>query len=172
MIRLHQCTVNDLPALAKISKETFVAAFEKDNDPEDFIAYVNEAFSVETLKKQLENNDAFFYFVYGDDELVGYFKINQNGAQTELKDASSLELERIYVLPEHQGKNVGGLIVQEVVELAKKMGKKTLWLGVWEHNPKAIRFYEKHGFEKFGEHPYFIGNDEQTDWLMRLALGN
>ncbi len=172
MIRLHQCSVDNLPALVKISKETFVAAFEKDNDPEDFVTYVNEAFSIETLKRQLENKDAFFYFVYSDDELVGYFKINQNRAQTELKDTSSLELERIYVLPEHQGKNIGGLIVQKVVELAKKMGKRMLWLGVWEHNHDAIRFYQKKGFEKFGEHPYFIGNDEQTDWLMQLALSH
>ena len=171
MIRLYRCTAKDLPTLAKISRETFVTAFEKDNNPDDFEVYVSEAFSSKTLKRQLEDPNTLFYFAFDEqDVLVGYVKINQNEAQTELKKKTSVELERIYVLPQYQGKNIGSQLLQKVIDLARTWKKKLLWLGVWEHNPRAIRFYERHGFIKFGEHPYFIGNDEQTDWLMRLEL--
>lgn len=171
MIRLHRCTANDLPTLTKISRETFVTAFEKDNNPDDFAVYVAQAFSSKTLKEQLEDPDTLFYFVYDEhDVLVGYVKINQNEAQTELKEPTSVELERIYVLQQYQGKNIGSELLRKVIELAQTWKKRALWLGVWEHNPRAIRFYQRHGFVKFGEHPYFIGNDEQTDWLMRLQL--
>jgi ribosomal protein S18 acetylase RimI-like enzyme len=81
-----------------------------------------------------------------------------------------MELERIYVVPEYQGKGIGADILKQILIHAKEWNKKYLWLGVWEHNPKAISFYQRHGFQKFGEHPYFIGNDKQTDWLLRLDL--
>lgn len=171
MIQFRKCSLNDLTTLTKISRDTFVTAFEKDNNPDDFIEYITHAFSSETLKAQLKDPDTHFYFAYDEQNvLVGYVKINQNNAQTELKEPTSIELERIYVLQQYQGKNIGSELLRKVIELAQTWKKKTLWLGVWEHNPRAIRFYQRHGFVKFGEHPYFIGKDKQTDWLMRLEL--
>ena len=165
-----KCTTSDLDTLVKISKDTFVAAFEKDNDPTDFQEYLQKAFSPETLKMELENPDSIFYFVFVGETLVGYFKLNWNSAQTDVNDKNAMELERIYVTETHQGKKIGAQMLAEIVSLGKKLNKAYVWLGVWEHNPKAIRFYQKHGFQKFGEHPYYIGNDEQTDWLLRLDL--
>ena len=169
-LSFRECKMSDLDTLVKISKDTFAAAFEKDNNPADFQDYVQKAFSPERLKKELENPNSIFYFVFDDETLVGYFKLNMGTAQTDVYDENAMELERIYVVQQYQGKNIGTQMLTEILVLGKKPNKAYLWLGVWEHNPKAIRFYQRHGFQKFGEHPYYIGKDKQTDWLLRLDL--
>lgn len=169
-ISFQKCTVRNLKELQHISKETFIDAFEKQNNPQDFWEYVNHAFSEETLSKQLLQKGTAFYFAYSNSSLVGYFKINAGNAQSDVKDPESLELERIYVLKAYQGKQFGAKMLEKAISIAKEMRLKYLWLGVWEHNTSAIRFYERFGFKKFGEHPYIIGNDVQTDWLMKLHI--
>lgn len=166
----RNCTHTDLDALVQISQKTFSEAFEKDNDPGDFQAYLKKAFAPQQLATELHNPNCFFHFVFEGETLVGYFKLNVGGAQTDVHDSNALELERIYVLSEHQGKQIGRWMLDQIGILAGKMGKSYIWLGVWEHNPNAIRFYQRYGFQKFGEHPYYIGTDKQTDWLMRLDL--
>ncbi|WP_348647867.1 GNAT family N-acetyltransferase [Arenibacter sp. F20364] len=108
--------------------------------------------------------------MYKDSSLVGYIKLNENEAQSDIKDRESIELERIYVLSEFQGQGIGEWILAQVISMAKAKNRYYVWLGVWEHNPKAIKFYQRLGFYKFGSHPYFIGSDEQTDWLLRLDI--
>ncbi|TAI47481.1 GNAT family N-acetyltransferase [Flagellimonas allohymeniacidonis] len=169
-LRLRKCLLSDLDSLVQISKETFVAAFEKDNNPKDFWDYVNSAFSREAIKAQLSNEHSEFYFVFEADNLVGYFKLNTTDAQTEFQDQHTMELERIYVKAQFQGSQVGSWMLQQAIQMARDAQKQYLWLGVWEHNPKAIRFYQRNGFTKFGTHPYFVGSDKQTDWLLRLEL--
>nr|WP_297784536.1 GNAT family N-acetyltransferase [uncultured Allomuricauda sp.] len=166
----RECVTTDLDTLVQISKSTFTAAFEKDNDPDDFQAYIQEAFHPDKLKKELADKNSLFHFVFDDEKMVGYFKLNIGTAQTDVYDPNALEIERIYVLGDHQGKKIGSWMLQEITSMAKGLGKEYIWLGVWEHNPKAISFYQRHGFSKFGEHPYYIGQDKQTDWLLRLEL--
>lgn len=108
--------------------------------------------------------------VYNDKECVGYFKLNKKEAQTEPFGNTSIEIERIYVLDKFQGLQIGKQMLFKIVEMAKQENVSFIWLGVWEKNTAAIRFYERHGFVKIGTHPYYIGNDKQTDWLMRLDL--
>lgn len=169
-LRLQKCTPADLDLLAKISRKTFVDAFEKANNPIDFKNYTNQAFSHDSLLRELDNTDTSFYFVFKDTHLSGYFKLNENQSQTDLKSKETIELERIYVLQNFQGQQIGKWILNRVKKIAFEKQKKFLWLGVWEENGKAIKFYEKHGFSKFAKHPYYIGNDKQTDWLMRCAI--
>ncbi len=169
-LNFKECTFSDLDTLVSISKDTFTAAFEEDNDPADFQDYIQKAFSPERLEKELKNPNSIFYFVFDDKALAGYFKLNMGNAQTDVNDNDSIELERIYVIQKYQGKKIGSQMLAEILNLGRKRNKGYLWLGVWEHNPKAIRFYQRHGFQKFGEHPYYIGKDKQTDWLFRLDL--
>ncbi len=166
------CSVNDLDQLVQISKSTFIDAFEADNNPDDFKGYIDFAFNKSKLTEELENPFTIFFFVYANNDLVGYFKLNENDAQSDLKGVDSLELERIYVIPEFQGKGLGRRMLQQVKKLASQSIKTFLWLGVWEHNKAAIKFYETNGFSKFGMHPYYIGKDKQMDWLMRYDLIN
>ena len=169
-LHFQKCILSDLDQLIDISKKAFVDAFEKDNDPEDFKTYINIAFAKENIFTQLKNLGSAFYFVFKGEYLVGYFKLNENDAQTDIKSKESIELERIYVLQEFQGKHIGQLMLQKAIEIASEKGKEYMWLGVWEKNTNAIRFYQKHNFTKFDTHPYFIGKDKQTDWLMGYEL--
>lgn len=169
-IRLTLCTPEDLDRLRRISIDTFRAAFEAQNDPEDFENYLGKAFSKKQLLAELQHPDMRFYFAWAGDRLAGYCKLNAGEAQTELQETGGLEIERIYVDVAFQGKGVGALMIQEIEAMARKEGKGYLWLGVWQKNPGAIRFYERHGFEIFGEHPYYIGSDRQMDWMMKRKL--
>jgi len=171
-IHFQKCTLSDLNQLIEVARTTFVDSFEKDNDPEDFKNYITTAFEKSNFLGQLQNPKSSFYFVFRHKELVGYFKINCSDAQTDIKSEESIELERIYVIKEFQGMEIGKRMLQEAIRLASLKNKKYLWLGVWEKNRDAIRFYQKYSFTKFDTHPYFIGNDEQTDWLMRYELPN
>jgi len=168
--RLQKCSLSDLDELVRISRKTFVDAFEKYNDPSDFEAYITFAFDRRKILSELKNNNSDFYFVYQRESLVGYFKLNRGEAQTDLKMEESIELERIYVLELFQGKNVGQWMLDQAIDFAIKGQKKILWLGVWQKNKRAVKFYERHGFVKFGTHPYYIGQDKQTDWLMKFEF--
>jgi ribosomal protein S18 acetylase RimI-like enzyme len=167
---VRHCKEIDIDTLVVLSRDTFSKAFEKDNNPLDFKSYINSAFNRDTLLQQLQNPDSFFYFVYSENRLIGYVKINQLQAQTDLKSEDGMELERIYIKDEFQGQGYGTLLLQILKEKGKQAKKCFLWLGVWEKNVKAIQFYQTHGFSKFGTHPYYIGTDKQTDWLMRCDL--
>ncbi|UOB19446.1 GNAT family N-acetyltransferase [Abyssalbus ytuae] len=165
-----RCTAGDIEILFEISRQTFIDAFEEQNDPQDFWEYMDEAFNKEVLLTQLKKQDSHFYFAFIENKLAGYFKINESGAQSDINDPDSIELERIYVLKDFQGRRIGEKLLKKVISLSKEKKVKFIWLGVWEHNPGAIKFYKRNGFKKFGEHPYAIGKDIQTDWLMRLEI--
>ena len=162
--------MKDLVELTHISKETFITAFQNKNNPKDFNIHLSKALTIETIKSELLNTNSDFYFVYLNTECVGYFKTNVKEAQTELLDLNAFELERIYILENHQGKHIGQYILEYSIQKAKASQANYIWLGVWEKNSDAIRFYERMGFEKFGSHPFYIGNDKQTDCLMKLNL--
>jgi len=168
-ITFIKCTEAHLDNLVWISVKTFVDAFEADNNPKDFKTYISSAFSTNAIKAQLAAVHSSFYFVYLEKKLVGYFKLNEFEKQTEPRGTQTMELERIYVLHEFQGQRLGNRMVQKVIEIASEKGKTKLWLGVWEHNSRAINFYKKLGFKRFGTHPYYVGEDRQTDLLMELT---
>lgn len=171
-LELRKCSISDLDQLIDISRQTFIEAFEAENNPEDFKTYMQKAFSRNQLKRELEDSHMTFYFVSHENELLGYFKLNENGAQTEIKNKDAIELERIYVKSAFQGKKIGHWILQQIKAIAFEQNRSYLWLGVWEKNNKAIKFYENNGFNKFGKHPYYIGSDKQMDWLMKFDLVN
>jgi ribosomal protein S18 acetylase RimI-like enzyme len=164
------CEINDLEALQKIALKTFIDAFEKYNNPIDFKEYLDSAFSKRQIKNEILNQNSKYYFVFSDQLLVGYFKINEKDAQTESFEQATMELERIYVLKSYQGNSIGKMILNKVVHLATENKVDFLWLGVWEKNSKAIKFYKNNGFKKIGTHHYYIGNDKQTDCLLKLNI--
>ncbi len=83
-----------------------------------------------------------------------------------------LELVRLYVLPESIGHGIGARLMQECLDTAASRGFETLWLGVWEHNPRAIRFYQKWEFEEVGSHLFQLGSDAQTDLILQKTLAH
>ena len=169
-MKIRKVNIQDVEKLKEIGRQTFSETFSSENSEEDMREYLKKGFSTEKLKTELTDKNAEFYFAELDDKVIGYLKVNFGQSQTEIKDKNALEIERIYVLKEFHGKKIGEILYDKAIELAKEKNVEYIWLGVWEENPRAIRFYEKNGFVAFDKHIFKLGNDEQTDIMMKLKL--
>jgi ribosomal protein S18 acetylase RimI-like enzyme len=169
-IEITKVTLNDIDQLQKIGRQTFQETFSESNSEENTKNYLEEGFSNEKLTTELNDKNSEFYFATLENEIIGYLKINFGPSQTELKDSKALEIERIYVSKEFHGKSVGQLLYNKAIQIAKQKNADYVWLGVWEENPRAISFYKKNGFVEFDKHIFKLGNDEQTDIMMKLKL--
>jgi ribosomal protein S18 acetylase RimI-like enzyme len=171
-ITVLKATVNDLEKLRKIGKQTFIETFSGANTEENMRIYLEKSFSTEVLKAELNDKNSEIYFADNANETIGYVKLNFGSSQTELKDKNTMEIERIYVSKELHGKKVGQILYDKAMEVAGKRNADFVWLGVWEKNLRAISFYKKNGFEVFDKHIFILGNDVQTDIMMKKTLSN
>lgn len=169
-ISIRKVAFNDIDQLQKIGRHTFLEAFSEGNTEENMKTYLEEGFSTEKLTSELNDKNAEFYFAILNDNAIGYLKLNFGQSQTEIRDDKALEIERIYVLKEFHGKSVGQLLYDKAMQVANQKNADYVWLGVWEENPRAISFYKKNGFVAFDKHIFKLGDDEQTDIMMKLVL--
>ena len=165
-LELIQCKVEDLAKLKAIGIETYKATFEAQNTSENMKAYLDTAYAESKLLEELQTVDSFFYFLQAGAQTVGYLKLNVNQAQTEEIAENSLEVERIYIRKAHCRKGYGRYLLQAAEEKARALEKSSVWLGVWEYNLNARAFYEKMGFKRVSQHAFFMGDDEQTDFIL------
>ena len=170
-MEITKINTKDVIALQYISHKTFTETFAVHNTVENMKQYLDQYFTVDNLTVEIENPNSQFYFAKQDNRVIGYLKLNFAHAQTELRDGSSIEIERIYVLKENHGSGVGIELLNFAIEIAKQNKAAYIWLGVWENNHRAIRFYKKNGFTTFDKHQFVLGSEEQTDLMMRLEIG-
>ena len=171
-IEIKKATLTEIDQLQQIGRQTFYETFASGNTEENMQKYLDEGFSVDKLTTELSDKNAEFYFATYDKKVIGYLKLNFGQSQTELKDDKALEIERIYVLKEFHGNKVGQILYDKALEIAKQKNADYVWLGVWEKNPRAINFYKKNGFVEFDKHIFKLGEDEQTDIMMKLIITN
>lgn len=171
-IEITKITLDHLVPLQEIGRQTFWETFSPNNTEENMNGYLASSFSDEKLANELQNPESEFYFAAINGIVVGYLKINFGQTQTESQQVKTLEIERIYVRQEFHGKNVGQLLYEKAIQIAKTNYLDFVWLGVWENNHKALRFYTKNGFVAFDKHIFKLGDEEQTDLLMKLDLAN
>ena len=169
-IETKKVTLDEITELQRIGRQTFFETFSASNTEENMKKYLEEGFSLEKLTSELNDQNCAFYFALTDNTTIGYLKLNFGQSQTELKDNRALEIERIYVLKEFHGKKVGQILYEKAIQIAKQTNAAYVWLGVWEENPRAINFYKKNGFVEFDKHIFKLGDDEQTDIMMKLQL--
>lgn len=150
--------------------QTFSETFSSCNSEENMSSYLGSAFSAEKLSKELSDPGSAFYFAESQGREMAYLKVNIGGAQTEMNEQNALEIERLYVLKEHIGKGIGQLLCDKALDLALEGRKDYVWLGVWEHNERALRFYRRNGFVIFDQHSFILGDDHQTDLMMKRDL--
>ena len=164
--------INDslIVALQQIGRQSFSETFAESNSAENRAKYLEEAYSYEKLSAELNDPNSIFYFAMMDQNVIGYLKLNFGASQTELKDNNALEIERIYVLKEFHGKKVGQLLFDKAIKIAKEHHVSYVWLGVWEENKRALQFYTKNGFVEFDQHIFVLGDEAQTDIMMKLEL--
>lgn len=169
-LKIKKCNREDLEILQKISIDTFNDTFKDQNSPENMKAYLEKAFDLIQLEKELSNISSEFFLVYVHDEVAGYLKVNTNDAQSEEMGDESLEIERIYIKNQFQKHGLGKYMLNHALDMAREQNKKIIWLGVWEKNENAIAFYKKMGFVQTGAHSFNMGDEEQIDFIMTKKL--
>ncbi|TDM19696.1 GNAT family N-acetyltransferase [Macrococcoides canis] len=167
---IRACTVEDKSALKEIAYQTFDETFRADNKKENIDEYLKNAFTDEKVLAELQNPDSFFYFIYYEDTLAGYLKLNINEAQTESFEGENLQIERIYILKQFQKKRLGKQLYDKALEVARRLSRERIWLGVWEKNSNAIAFYEQLGFNKIDQHSFYMGDEQQIDYIMMKSI--
>ncbi|MEJ6399931.1 GNAT family N-acetyltransferase [Nicoliella lavandulae] len=167
---IEQCTVNDVRQLQTISRQTFTDTFGAENTPADLARYLESAYNIDKLTKEVQDPNSFFYFIRIGQTVAGYLKLNIDDAQSEAMGSDTLEIERIYIDKEFKHQGLGGMLFNKAISEAKQHNKHKVWLGVWEHNEDAKGFYEHKGFHPFSDHVFTVGTDKQRDILMEKLI--
>ena len=169
-IIIRYATTADAESIALLSRQTFYDTFAEFNTSDDMDKFMKESFNMQKLTNEVIAPQNIFLTAFMDNELVGYAKLSTSENPPELENTAAIEIGRIYAAQKTIGLGVGKSLMLECISAAAKKNKQVIWLGVWEHNQRAISFYSKFGFEKFGEHDFVLGNDVQTDWLMKKTI--
>jgi diamine N-acetyltransferase len=167
---LKRAMQTEVVELQRICIQTFTETFSAANTAENMSKYLAEKFSLDSVTRELNDENAEIHLAVLDDQVIGYLKVNAGQSQTEIKDDKALEIERIYVLKEYHGLKVGQLLLEKAVQIATAKLADYVWLGVWEENSRAINFYKKNGFIEFDKHIFTLGDDEQTDIMLKKDL--
>lgn len=169
-IKIRYADANDLKLIKNVSWQTFFDTFYQHNTKENMELFLKNNFSEEAVIQELNAKANTFMMAYLHKQLVGYAKLSEEKQPPELTSPKHIEIARLYAAKEKIGSGVGKALMNECLEKGRQKGKEVIWLGVWEHNQKAIQFYRRWGFEKFSEQTFMLGNDKQNDWLMKKQL--
>ena len=170
MLQIRRAEATDAALIAGLSRQTFEETFAAHNSRENMDKFMKEQFSFDKLAAEVSDPENFFFIALEDHEPAGYLKLRLGETRPEFNRRPSIEIARIYVAARLLGKGVGPQLMQTAIDFAVSHAFQTIWLGVWEKNERAIRFYSSWGFRKFGTHIFVLGNDPQTDWLMYRDL--
>ena len=170
-VTIRRAVSEDAAALAELAERTFRDTFEADNDKDDMAAYCATAFALAVQHAQIQDPAMDTMVVVGEGgRLVAYAQLRPGGPD-EVTVAGPIELWRFYVDAPHHGRGLAQRLMAAVLNAARSRAARTLWLGVWERNERARKFYRKFGFTDVGSHTFLLGRDRQTDLVMAMDLG-
>jgi ribosomal protein S18 acetylase RimI-like enzyme len=171
-LKIRRGAVDDAETLAPLAVKIFNDAFADNplNKPEDMRAYIAQAFSLEQTRRELADENIIFFIAEAAGEMIGYAKLQENSTEECVSDENPIELSRLYVLKDFHGQGIAERLMNECFDIARRKNYRTMWLGVWEHNFRAQRFYEKLGFVKVGSHVFQLGSDPQTDLVLEKKI--
>lgn len=167
---MRKATIADLEPLTQLCITTFIETYGIHNTPENLNSYLQEAFNPAQLTQELQSETEAYFLLSEHDLPIAYIKLNYNCCPPDVADENMVEIQRIYVAGDHQQKGLGKELLKIAEAEAVASGAHYIWLGVWQNNPKAIQFYEKNGFSIFGIHAFWLGDDRQSDFLMRKKV--
>jgi len=169
-LSIRQADISDRNIICALGVTTFYEAYFLQDEAKDLANYVLESFSPERIGAELNSADSTFFIAELNGKAVGYAKLRENSTVDCLKNVNAVELHRIYILERAKGKGVGGRLLNRCFETARAKGYETIWLGVWEQNSAALRFYEKIGFVKVGELQFPYGKTVGTNYVLKIEL--
>lgn len=171
MTTLRPALPADAPSLALLAVRTFRDAFGAHNTPANMDRHCAGVFGAEIQQREIEDRGLVTTIAEVDGRMVGYSQLRLPRAHASVAAERPAELNRIYVVAEWQGRGVARELMQHALDTAGRAGCDCLWLGVWEHNPKAMAFYRKFGFEAVGTHAFMLGDEQQRDVIMAVKIG-
>ncbi len=174
---IRTADVGDAAALSTFGAQTFRDTFEADNTPDDMAQYLADAFSPARQASEIADPASIVLLAEhrteaGLDELIGYAHLVTGDVPDAVHGPAPMELKRMYIAKPWHGRGVAHALMKAGIDAARARGVRTLWLGVWERNPRAQAFYAKYGFVRVGEHTFVLGSDAQTDWLFARPLAD
>ena len=172
MLQIRKAGNNDAPLIASLSRQTFYDTFHEQNLAENMDMYLDKNFNDTAIVLEIADPENILLIVEEEEVPVAYAKLSLHNKQFNRPAYNCIEISRIYCTQQVIGKGVGKYLMQECIKIAGSIGMNCIWLGVWEHNLRAIEFYKKFGFKKFDEYVFILGTDLQNDWLMKKYLGN
>ncbi len=172
---IRLATAADASALSELAARTFSDTFAEFNSREDMGRFLEDNFSPSKQAAEIADRGytvllAEVLTADGRPELAGYAQMVRGPAPASVRGPVPIEIKRIYVAKQWHGQRVAQALMDAAIDSARKSDARTIWLGVWERNPRAVAFYKKYGFERVGEHVFKLGSDEQTDWLLARPL--
>lgn len=175
MLSLRRARVADAALLAELGARTFMDSYFEQNDPDDMRAYVAANFTKEVFEKDLSDPRTTYFLgtvsdMKGSSEPAAYAKLHAGEAPSCIAGDKPIELARFYVVKALHGKGAAAVLMNTCLIEAKRLGAKTIWLGVWEKNLRALAFYAKHGFADAGTHEFVLGKDVQLDRVLARAV--
>ncbi len=169
-IKIEPVKNTEANILADISSKCFYDTFHEQNSEKDMMLFLEGNFNEAILASEMSQPYNYFFFARAKDEISGYIKLSNAAPPSEIKESDALEIARIYVVKDKIGLGIGKSLIEFAFSFAIRYNQNSIWLGVWELNYRAINFYHNYGFRKIGQHIFRVGNDEQTDWLMKKEL--
>lgn len=170
MISIRHTIASDVPALQRIAIATQVDTFGAFNSEANMNAYLSQAYNPDALQRELKEPGSHNYLAFVGKELAGFMRLRQSDEVAHLLGTHTIELQRLYVERRFHGQGIGAALMTEALAVATSGKFDWIWLGVWERNFKAQDFYARWGFERFSEHIFPMGDDPQTDWLLRRKV--
>ena len=170
-IKISRATINDTAVLEALSKKTFYETFTGTCTDEDMQDFLQEYFNASIIAKELTDENDLYFLAMVDEVPAGYIRMMEDYSNFEMMlKWKALELKRIYVDKDFHGSGLAQLMMHFIEDFAKENKYEVVWLGVWEHNLRAKKFYEKCGFTDSGfTHDFPIGKTPQTDnWLWKF----
>ncbi len=166
---IRDATSDDAAALADLARRTFVDAFGQDNDPDDLAAFLAATYSPDIQRRELLDPERPCLVAENNGTLVAFAQLRRDTRLSCIADPSAIEIQRFYVDRAAHGTGLAQRLMQAVLEAATARAANSVWLGVWEKNPRALRFYGAQGFTQVGSHVFRAGQDDQTDLVLSRA---
>ena len=157
--------------IATIGKKSFRNAFEDIfASREELFEYLEYTYEPVKLSKSLRKENNIYLVAYHENEPAGFAKVKRHSLNDQIESGAQMELQKIYILPEHQACGVGSALIKEIKSIAKYVYPDYIWLDAHVSNERAVRFYERHGFQKMGSHYFTIGTQSFEYFLMGVPV--
>jgi GNAT superfamily N-acetyltransferase len=169
-ITLRRATPADAATLAALGARTFRDAFGAQNTAEDMDAYLAKTYTEAAQRRELEDPAWHTLLAEHDGEAIAFAQVRTGRAYECVTGPAPVELYRIYVDRGWHGHGVAHALMEEVIALSRSLRGQTLYLGVWEHNHRALAFYAKYGFVDVGERSFQLGSTVDRDRIVSRPI--